>query len=80
MRYPFLIYSRRIQHRPVFEGLQGDPFVADLSLSSPLLKGLDTRDQKQFQAVLDDQMGSVWDARSCNSTRPRRHQRVLEQR
>ena len=60
MHYPFLIYSRRIQHRPVFEGLQGDPFVADLSLSSPLLKGLDTRDQKQFQAVLDDQMGSTY--------------------
>ena len=59
MQYPFLLYSQRIQHRPVFEGLRGDPYVADLSLTSPLLAGLDTRDQKQFQAVLDEKMGAA---------------------
>jgi len=60
MYYPFFLYSRDVQHRPVFEGLQGDPFVADLSLDSPLLQGLDARDQRQFQAVLDKQMGSTY--------------------
>jgi murein DD-endopeptidase MepM/ murein hydrolase activator NlpD len=60
MHYPFFLYSRDIQHRPVFEDLQGDPFLADLSLTSPLLQGLDARDQKQFQAVLDRHMGSTY--------------------
>jgi murein DD-endopeptidase MepM/ murein hydrolase activator NlpD len=59
MQYPFLLYSRRIQHRPVFEGLEGDPYVANLSLASPLLAGLDTRDQKQVQSVLAEKMGAA---------------------
>ena len=29
------------EYRPVFPGLQGDPFIADLSTNSPLLQGLD---------------------------------------
>jgi len=41
MYYPFLLYSKKFEHRPVFPGLQGDPFIADLSTSSPLLQGLD---------------------------------------
>jgi murein DD-endopeptidase MepM/ murein hydrolase activator NlpD len=59
MQYPFLLYSRRIQHRPVFEGLEGDPYVANLSLASPQLAGQDTRAQKHFQSVLDEKMGAA---------------------
>jgi hypothetical protein len=57
MYYPFLLYSRKVNHRPVFTGLEADPFIADLSTGSPLLKGIDVRDQKALQAVLDRQMG-----------------------
>ena len=58
MYYPFLLYSRKINHRPVFPDLTGDPFIADLSPESPLLQGIDVRDQKKFQRVLDEKMGS----------------------
>ena len=60
MYYPFLLYNEKIDHRPVFTGLQGDPYVADLSPDSPLLRGLDARDQKGFQRVLDERMGSQY--------------------
>ncbi|HSO18890.1 MAG TPA: peptidoglycan DD-metalloendopeptidase family protein [Desulfosarcina sp.] len=58
MYYPFLLYSPRVDHRPVFEGLQGDPFIADLSVDSPLLAGGDARNQKRMQHVLEDRMGT----------------------
>ena len=60
MYYPFLLYNEKIDHRPVFTGLQGDPYVADLSPNSQLLKGVDVRDQKMFQRVLDEKMGSTY--------------------
>ena len=60
MYYPFLLYSKKVKHRPVFPGLKGDPFIADLSNNSPLLKGMDVRNQKEFQQVLDDKMGSEY--------------------
>ena len=60
MYYPFLLYSRKVDHRPIFSGLAGDPFIADLSPNSPLLKGMDVRDQKKFQRVLDEKMGSKY--------------------
>ena len=62
MKYPFLLYSEKIVHRPVFPGLVGDPYVADLSRTSPLLSGEEARDQKRFQAVLEQRMGPdcVW--------------------
>ena len=60
MYYPFLLYSEKIQHRPVFPGLKGDPFIADLSTNSPLLKGKNVRDQKEFQRVLEEKMGSEY--------------------
>lgn len=63
MDYPFLLYSRRIQQRPIFEGLAGDPFIADLSIASPLLANADPRDQKRLQRVLEDKMaagGHTW--------------------
>lgn len=58
MYYPFLLYSDRVAHRPVFRGLQGDPYVADLSTHSPLLQGLPVRDQKRFQQILRRAMGA----------------------
>lgn len=58
MYYPFMLYNEKIDHRPVFTGLQGDPYVADLSPDSPLLRGIDARDQERFQRILDDEMGS----------------------
>ena len=60
MYYPFMLYSRKVKFRPVFTGLQGDPFIADLSLHSPLLEGLDVRDQKRLQKVLEEKMGSTF--------------------
>ncbi|MFH1154036.1 MAG: peptidoglycan DD-metalloendopeptidase family protein [Pseudomonadota bacterium] len=57
MIYPFMLYSDRVEHCPVFTGLEGDPYVADLSFRSPLLEGTDARDQKTFQAVLERHMG-----------------------
>lgn len=58
MYYPFLLYSRDVEHRPVFTGLTGDPFVADLSPHSPLLQDLDVRDQRAFQRRLQRMMGT----------------------
>lgn len=56
MYYPFLLYSPAVDHRPVFPDLTGDPYVADLSISSPLLQGLHVRDQQRFQARLEEKM------------------------
>jgi murein DD-endopeptidase MepM/ murein hydrolase activator NlpD len=58
MYYPFLLYSDNLAHRPVFTGLEGDPYIADLSPASPLLRGLEVRDQKAFQHVLNEKMGA----------------------
>lgn len=60
MYYPFLLYSQKVKHRPVFQKLQGDPFIADLSTNSPLLKGINVRNQKGLQRVLEDRMGSQY--------------------
>lgn len=60
MYYPFLLYSKKVKHRPVFPGLVGDPFIADLSTNSSLLQGMDVRDQKGLQRVLDEKMGSEY--------------------
>lgn len=59
MYYPFLLYGDTVDHRPVFTHLSGDPFVADLSPISPLLEGVDVRDQKKLQHVLESQMGAT---------------------
>lgn len=60
MYYPFLLYSKKIEHRPVFPGLKGNPYIADLSNNSPLLKGMDLRDQKGLQRILEKNMGSEY--------------------
>jgi len=58
MYYPFLLYNSGIDHRPIFTDLPGDPYVADLSPASPLLEGIDVRDQRRFQRRLEKAMGS----------------------
>jgi len=58
MFYPYLLYSEKIRLCPVFPDLTGDPYVADLSPASRLLKGVDPRDQKGLQRILEDEMGS----------------------
>ncbi len=60
MYYPFILYNEKIDHRPVFTGLRGDPYVADLSPDSPLLTGIDMRDQEGFQRILEGQMGEKY--------------------
>jgi hypothetical protein len=56
MYYPFLLYSDSVRHCPVFNDLEGDPYIADLSLTSPLLEGRDARDQTGLQAILEAEM------------------------
>lgn len=53
MYYPFMLYNAAIAHQPIFKGLQGDPFVADLSWRSSLVENTSSRDQEQFQKVLE---------------------------
>ena len=60
MYYPFLLYNPRVRHAPLFEGLTGEPYIADLSVGSPLLQGADPRDQKRLQQVLDEAMGATY--------------------
>ncbi|MEE4112779.1 MAG: peptidoglycan DD-metalloendopeptidase family protein [Desulfobacteraceae bacterium] len=60
MYYPFMLFNENIDHRPVFTHLRGDPYLADLSPTSPMLRGLDMRDQKGLQRVLGEKMGSIY--------------------
>jgi len=59
MHYPFLLYSRKIEIKPLFKGLLGDPYIADLSGTSRLFGAADMRDQRRFQKILEDKMGVV---------------------
>jgi hypothetical protein len=56
MIYPFLLYSPSVRHCPIFNDLEGDPYVADLSPESLLLKGINPRDQRRFQEALEEEM------------------------
>ena len=58
MHYPFLLYSRKVKHQPLFQDLQGDPFIVDLSGGSRLFGTVDMRDQREFQRILEDKMGT----------------------
>ncbi|TKB24427.1 hypothetical protein FCL47_18265 [Desulfopila sp. IMCC35006] len=60
MHYPFLLYSRKVEHQPLFEDLQGDPYIADLSQNSSLLGAIDMRDQRGFQKKLEEKMGTEY--------------------
>jgi hypothetical protein len=57
MYYPFMLFSRKIRHRPIFSDLKGEPYVADLSTASPLLQDINVRDQERFQGRLEEEMG-----------------------
>ena len=56
MYYPFILFAEGIDHRPIFPDLKGDPYVADLSPASELLRGIDVRDQRQLQRRIEEQM------------------------
>lgn len=56
MYYPFMLFNDAIDHRPIFPGLRGDPFVADLSWQSQLVENSPARDQRAFQEILDRTM------------------------
>ena len=58
MQYPFFFYSNKIEHFPIFPGLTGDPYIADMSPNSELLKNISVRDQRSFQRILDDRMNT----------------------
>jgi len=60
MYYPYFLYNPQVIHKPVFPELPGEPFLADLSPTSPLLAGLDPRDQQAFQRVLEKHMGDQY--------------------
>ncbi len=57
MHYPFLLYSRKVDHQPLFKDLTGDPYIAHLSKDSKLLGEIDMRNQRGFQKILEDKMG-----------------------
>jgi hypothetical protein len=57
MHYPFIVYSRKIEIKPIFDVLKGEPYIADLSPDSELLKDIDLRDQQKFQSILEERMG-----------------------
>lgn len=56
MKYPYCLFGTRIDHQPLFKGLEDDPYVADLSHSNPLLDSMDVRDQKRYQTILEAEM------------------------
>ena len=56
MRYPYIIYDHNIDHRPIFTGLEGQPYIADLSPESTILQDIDMRDQRGFQRILEEKM------------------------
>jgi hypothetical protein len=60
MVYPYLLYSQKIRHLPVFVDLKGDPCIVDLSTTSALLQDIGARDQKRLQALIEEQMGSTY--------------------
>ncbi|WP_457552934.1 peptidoglycan DD-metalloendopeptidase family protein [Desulfobacula sp.] len=56
MKYPYITYSPKVEIRPVFKNLTGDPLEVDMSVQSTLFDTIDVRDQKGFQKCLDDMM------------------------
>ncbi len=56
MRYPYIAYSGKVDIKPVFNNLEGDPLVVDISSQSRIFDNMDIRDQKEFQRRLDQMM------------------------
>ena len=59
MIYPYLIYDPAVKVHPVFPELSGRPYVADMSYNNSVLAGMDERDQRRFQAILEAEMGQA---------------------
>lgn len=57
MKYPYMVYSDKVEISPVFKGLSGDPLVVDLSQGSKVFDEVDIHDQQAFQRWLDQAMG-----------------------
>ncbi len=58
MHYPFLLYSRKVEQQPIFKDLEGDPYIADFSQKSSLFGAIEMRDQRGFQKILEEKMGT----------------------
>lgn len=56
MYYPFMMFNTVVDHKPIFKNLRGDPFVADLSWRSSLVENTDSRNQRMFQKILEEEM------------------------
>jgi hypothetical protein len=56
MKYPYIAYSEKIDIKPIFKNLTGDPLEVDMSVHSTIFDTIDVRDQKGFQKLLDDMM------------------------
>ncbi len=56
MKYPYIAYSDKVDIKPLFKGLTGDPLILDLSVESPVFDKVDVLDQKSFQKWLDKEM------------------------
>ena len=56
MHYPYCLYTQDIDLQPRFSGLQGDPYLLDLSDNNTRLATTDNRDQESFQRWLDQDM------------------------
>lgn len=56
MKYPYFLYDRAVEHRPVFSGLTGPPLVVDMSYKNPVLSSMDVRDQRSYQDMLEKEM------------------------
>jgi hypothetical protein len=85
MYYPYMLYNDTIRHEPVFK-LQGDPYVIDLSYKNTVLESIDIKNQRKFQAFLEEKMtpGFSWgfsgylerrDTILCNYPQMRREKR-----
>ncbi|MDA3832493.1 MAG: hypothetical protein PF495_03775 [Spirochaetales bacterium] len=60
MRYPYIFYSGKVEHCPVFRGLEGDPLIVDLSSESSFLAGILPIDQKILQNRIEEAMGYLY--------------------
>ncbi len=55
MTYPYNLYGRNLDIRPIFD-LDGPPFMLDLSGASPYLAAADARDQREMQRRIEADM------------------------
>ena len=56
LRYPYIFYGENTRRAPLVPDLRGDPYILDLSPESSLFDGIDPRDQRRYQHIIDEQM------------------------